>query len=78
MKWFERNIIWITFGIMAVALMVQMIYIQQIKSELRLFNHKEHIVIEVIELEGRKYSDTIRIPCDENRNRIIKKSIDKF
>jgi hypothetical protein len=37
MKWFERNIIWITFGIMALALMVQMIYIQQIKSELRLF-----------------------------------------
>ena len=37
MKWFERNIIWITFGIMALALMVQMIYIQQIKGELRLF-----------------------------------------
>jgi hypothetical protein len=37
MKWFERNIIWITFGFMAVAIMVQMIYIQQIKSELKLF-----------------------------------------
>jgi hypothetical protein len=45
MKWFERNIIWITFGIMALALMVQMIYIQQIKSELRLFNQKEQVII---------------------------------
>ena len=44
MKWFERNIIWITFGIMALALMVQMIYIQQIKSELRLFNQKEQVI----------------------------------
>ena len=44
MKWFERNIIWITFGIMALALMVQMIYIQQLKSELRLFNQKEQVI----------------------------------
>ena len=41
MKWFERNIIWITFGIMAVAIMVQMIYIQQIKSELKLFKNEQ-------------------------------------
>ena len=44
MKWFERNIIWITFGIMALALMVQMLYIQQLKSELRLFNQKEQVI----------------------------------
>jgi hypothetical protein len=43
MKWFERNIIWITFGIMAIALMVQMIYIQQIKSELRLFKDGQEV-----------------------------------
>lgn len=78
MKWIERNSIWITFGFMAGCIVFQMWYINEIKSELKLFNHKEHIVIEVIELEGRKYSDTVRIKCDENRNRVIKKSIDKF
>jgi len=29
---------------MALALMVQMIYIQQLKSELRLFNQKEQVI----------------------------------
>jgi hypothetical protein len=37
MKWFERNIIWITFGIMAVAIMIQMWYIGEVKSQLKLF-----------------------------------------
>jgi hypothetical protein len=37
MKWIERNSIWIVFGFMAVAILFQMIYIQQIKSELKLF-----------------------------------------
>jgi hypothetical protein len=44
MKWFERNIIWITFGFLAACIAFQMWYIQQLKSELRLFNQKEHIV----------------------------------
>ena len=78
MNWIERNSIWIAFGFMSVCIVFQMWYINEIKSELKLFNHKEHIVIEVIELEGKRYSDTVRIKCDENRNRIIKKSISKF
>ena len=78
MNWIERNSIWITFGFMAVCIIFQMWYINEIKSELKLFEHKEHIVIEVIELEGNKYTDTVRIKCDSNTNRVIKKSIDKF
>ena len=78
MKWFERNSIWIAYGFMAFSILIQMWYINQLKSELKLFEHKEHVVIEVIELEGRKYSDTIRIKCDSSRNKIIKKSISKF
>jgi hypothetical protein len=44
MKWFEKNIIWITFGIMAFCLLIQMWYIQSIKSELRLFKTEKHII----------------------------------
>lgn len=78
MNWFERNSIWIAFGFMAFCVLIQMWYITELKKELKLFQHKEHIVIEVIELEGHKYQDTIRINCDTNRNRIIKKSINQF
>ena len=78
MKWFERNSIWVAFGFMCVCILFQMWYITKLKSELKMFKHKEHIVIEVIELEGRRYSDTVRIQCDSSRNRVIKKSIDKF
>jgi hypothetical protein len=78
MNWIERNSIWIAFGFMAGCIVFQMWYIMEIKSELKLFHTKEHIVIEVIELEGHRYSDTVRIKCDGDKNRIIKKSIDKF
>ena len=78
MKWFERNSIWVAYGFLVFCVLIQMWYITKLKSELKLFNHKEHIVIEVIELEGHKYTDTVRIQCDSNRNRVIKKSIDKF
>ena len=44
MKWIDRNILYITFGFLAACIAFQMWYIQQLKSELRLFNQKEHIV----------------------------------
>lgn len=67
MNWIERNILFIVFGFLASCILFQMWYIMEIKSELKLFHTKEHIVIEVIELEGHKYSDTVRIPCGGNR-----------
>lgn len=78
MKWLDRNILYVVYGFLALVILFQMWYIWEIKSELKLFHTKEHIVIEVIQLEGREYKDTVRIKCDGNRNRIIKKSIDKF
>lgn len=80
MKWIDENILYITFGFLAACILFQMWYIQDLKSELKLFNHKEHVVIEVIELEGKRYSDTIKINCDSSVNRRITKkmSIDKF
>jgi hypothetical protein len=78
MNWIERNILFIVFGFLASCILFQMWYIWEIKEELKLFHTKEHIIIEVIELEGKRYSDTVRIKCDTNRNRIIKKSINTF
>jgi hypothetical protein len=37
MKWIERNSIWIVFGFMAVAILFQMWYIGEVKSQLKLF-----------------------------------------
>ena len=45
MKWFERNIIWITFGFLAACIAFQMWYIQELKSELRLFHNKEQAIV---------------------------------
>lgn len=80
MKWIDKNILFITFGFLASCILFQMWYIWEIKSELKLFHSKEHIVIEVIELEGKRYADTIKIDCDSSVNRRITKkmSIDKF
>jgi hypothetical protein len=44
MKWFERNIIWITFGFLAACIAFQMWYIQELKSELKLFQNKEQVI----------------------------------
>ena len=44
MKWFERNILYITFGFLAACIVFQMWYIAKIKSELKLFQQKEYIV----------------------------------
>ena len=78
MKWLDRNILYITFGFLAACIAFQMWYIQDLKSELKLFNQKEHIVIEVIELEGHKYQDTVRIPCGENHNRKVERQFTKI
>ena len=78
MKWLDRNILYITFGFLAACIAFQMWYIQDLKSELKLFNQKEHIVIEVIELEGHKYQDTVRIHCAENHNRKVERQFTKI
>ena len=62
MKWFERNSIWIAFGFMALCILFQMWYILEIKSELKLFQQSEHIVIQKVKIGERIYEgDTIRI-----------------
>lgn len=77
MKWFERNSIWVAFGFMASAIMFQMWYINKIKSELKLFTEKEHIIISHVEILGKKYSDltdTIKIKCsDTTSKQVIRK-----
>ena len=80
MKWIDKNILFIVFGFLAACILFQMWYIWEIKSELKLFHSKEHIVIEVIELEGKRYADTIKIDCDSSVNRRITKkmSMNKF
>lgn len=68
MRWFEKNSIWVAFGFMALAILFQMWYIGKIKSELKLFIEKEHIIINHVEISGNKYStltDTIRIKCND-------------
>ena len=77
MKWIDKNILFITYAFLACCVMFQMWYIMEIKSELKLFQKKEHIVIEVIELEGSKYTDTVRIPCNENHNRKVERTFIK-
>lgn len=77
MKWFEKNSIWIVFGFLSLAILIQMWYITKIKSELKLFTEKEHIIITHVEILGRNYStlnDTIRIKCnDTTSKKIIRK-----
>ena len=75
MKWIDKNILYITFGFLASCILFQMWYIMEIKSELKLFHSKEHIVIEVIELKGQNYTDTIKIDCDSSVNRRITKKM---
>jgi len=45
MKWFERNILYITFGLLAACIAFQMWYIQELKSELKLFHNKEQAIV---------------------------------
>jgi hypothetical protein len=77
MNWFDRNILYITFGFLASTILFQMWYITKIKSELKLFSEKEHIVITHVEILGNKYSDltdTIKIKCnDTTSKKVIRK-----
>ena len=43
MKWIERNSIWIAFGFMAGCIIFQMWYINEIKSELKLFKDGQEV-----------------------------------
>ena len=74
MKWFERNSIWIVFGFLSLTILFQMWYITKIKSELKAFAEKEHIVITHVEILGRNYStlnDTIRIKCNDTLSKKV-------
>lgn len=74
MKWFEKNSIWIVFGFLSLAIIFQMWYITKIKSELKVFTEKEHIVITHVEILGRNYSslnDTIRIKCNDTLSKKV-------
>ncbi len=44
MKWLDRNILYITFGFLAICILFQMWYIQKLKSELKLFNQKQIVM----------------------------------
>ena len=74
MNWFNRNILYITFGFLASAILFQMWYISKIKSELKLFSEKEHVVITHVEILGKQYSalnDTIRIKCNDTLSKKV-------
>lgn len=74
MKWFEKNSIWIVFGFLSLTILIQMWYITKIKSELKVFTEKEHIVITHVEILGRNYSslnDTIRIKCNDTLSKKV-------
>ena len=74
MKWLDRNILFITFGFLAGCVIFQMWYISKIKSELKLFSEKEHVVITHVEILGNKYSnitDTIRIKCNDTLSKKV-------
>ena len=62
MKWIDRNILYITFGFLAACIAFQMWYIQQLKSELKLFHNKEQIIIKDttnIKSEKKNYDKNI-------------------
>ncbi len=77
MKWFEKNSIWVVFGFLSLAILVQMWYIMELKSKLKVFAEKEHIVITHVEILGKRYStltDTVRVKCnDTTSKKIIRK-----
>jgi len=43
-KWIDENILYITFGFLAACIIFQMWYIQELKSELKLFHKKEQSI----------------------------------
>ena len=73
----EWSTIFGVFGILASVIIFQMWYIYTIKSELKMFQTKEHVIIAHIEILGRKYStltDTVRVKCnDSTSKKVIRK-----
>ena len=70
----EWNMILAVYAVLMGAIMFQMWYITKIKSELKLFTEKEHIVITHVEILGKQYSalnDTIRIKCNDTLSKKI-------
>ncbi len=77
MKWLDKNMIYITFGFLAICVIFQMWYIDKIKTELKFFTNKEHVIITHVEIHGKEYStltDTIKVKCnDTTSKKIIRK-----
>ena len=69
----EWNLIFLVFGILSIAIIVQMWYIYKIKSELKLFNEREHVIINYIEINKNTYSDTIKIKCIDSTSNKLKR-----
>ena len=70
----EWNLIFLVFGMLSIAIIVQMFYIYTIKSELKMFQTKEHVIITHVEIFGSKYStitDTIKIKCNDTTSKEI-------
>jgi hypothetical protein len=68
----EWNLIFLVFGMLSIAIIVQMFYIYTIKSELKMFQTKEHVIITHVEIFGSKYStitDTIKIKCNDTTSK---------
>ena len=62
MKWFERNSIWVAYGFLVFCVLIQMWYITKLKSELKLFNEGEHVIIQKIKIGDKVWQgDTLRI-----------------
>lgn len=77
MKWLDRNILYVVYGFLAIVILFQMWYIMEIKSELKIFTNKEHVIITHVEIHGKEYStltDTIKVKCnDTTSKKIIRK-----
>ena len=73
----EWGVIFGVFGILASVIIFQMWYIYTIKSELKMFQTKEHVIIAHVEILGSKYStltDTVRVKCnDSTSKKVIRK-----
>ena len=70
----EWGVVFGVFGILATAIVFQMWYIYTIKSELKMFQTKQHTIITHIEILGSKYStytDTIQVKCNDSTSKNI-------
>ena len=70
----EWGVIFGVFGILASLIIFQMWYIYTIKSELKMLQTKEHVIIAHVEILGNKYStltDTVRVKCNDTTSKNI-------